>query len=128
MKSSLNGLIPFFPFLLSYLRLPSSELDPILDNSNVKIKVKLRLTVGQSVRKSWCHYCLTVTVLFLWGTLSDERTGSVFCICCCPLPAQSSSGPSPLVLETIFYCLRFVQLKRLSLSLYNPSARATQKT
>jgi hypothetical protein len=33
--------------------------------------------------------------------------GSVFCICCWPLPAQSFSGPSPLVLATIFYCLRF---------------------
>jgi hypothetical protein len=30
---------------------------------------------GQSVSKSWCdiYYCLTVTVLFLWGTLSDEK-------------------------------------------------------
>jgi hypothetical protein len=43
-------------------------------------------TDGQSVSKSWCrapsgthdqifsHYYLTVTVLFLWGALSDERT------------------------------------------------------
>jgi hypothetical protein len=36
-----------------------------------------------------------------------REDGSVFCICCCPLPAQSFSGPSPLVLVTIFYCLRF---------------------
>jgi hypothetical protein len=33
----------------------------------------------RSVSKSWCsapdiYYCLTVTVLFLWGALSDERT------------------------------------------------------
>jgi hypothetical protein len=27
--------------------------------------------------------------------------------CCWPLPAQSSSGPSPVVLVAIFYCLRF---------------------
>jgi hypothetical protein len=33
--------------------------------------------------------------------------GSIFCICCWSLPAQSFSGPSPLVLATIFYCLRF---------------------
>jgi hypothetical protein len=45
-------------------------------------------------------------VLFLWGALSDERTG-VFCICCWPLPAQSFSGPNPMRLATIFYCLRF---------------------
>jgi hypothetical protein len=41
-----------------------------------------------------------------WGALSNVRT-VVFCICCWPLPAQSSSGPSPLGLATIFYCLRF---------------------
>jgi hypothetical protein len=32
---------------------------------------------------------------------------SVFCICCWVFPTQSFSGPSPLVLTTIFYCLRF---------------------
>jgi hypothetical protein len=51
-------------------------------------------------------YCLTVTVLFLLGPLSDERKG-LFCICCGPLLAQSFSGPSSLGLATIFYCLRF---------------------
>jgi hypothetical protein len=45
----------------------------------------------RSVSKSWC----------LW--LED---GSVFCICCWPLLAQSFSSPSPLGLATIFYCLR----------------------
>jgi hypothetical protein len=33
--------------------------------------------------------------------------GSVFCICCWVFPTQSFSGPSALVLATIFYCLRF---------------------
>jgi hypothetical protein len=28
-------------------------------------------------------------------------------MCCWPLPAQSFSGPSPLGLQTIFYCLTF---------------------
>jgi hypothetical protein len=38
-------------------------------------------TDGQSVSMSWCraHFgtcdCLTVAALFLWGALSDERTG-----------------------------------------------------
>jgi hypothetical protein len=43
-------------------------------------------TDGQSVSQSWCraplwdswpdiYYCLTVTILLLWGALSDERTG-----------------------------------------------------
>jgi hypothetical protein len=36
-----------------------------------------------------------------------REEGSVFFMCCWPLPAQSFSGPSPLGLETIFYCLRF---------------------
>jgi hypothetical protein len=33
--------------------------------------------------------------------------GSVICTGCWPLPAKSFSGPSPLGLATIFYCLRF---------------------
>jgi hypothetical protein len=33
MKSSLHRIIPFLPFLLSHLRLPSPELDPFLNNS-----------------------------------------------------------------------------------------------
>jgi hypothetical protein len=36
-----------------------------------------------------------------------REDGSVFCICCWLLPAQSFSGPSPLGLATAFYCLRF---------------------
>jgi hypothetical protein len=44
---------------------------------------------------------LTVTFLIPW----DD--GSVFCMCHWPLPAQSFSGPSPLGLEPVFYCLRF---------------------
>jgi hypothetical protein len=47
-------------------------------------------TDSQSVSKSWCrapsgthdqifsYYYLTVTVLFFWGALSDERTGLSF--------------------------------------------------
>jgi hypothetical protein len=36
-----------------------------------------------------------------------REDGSVFCICCWPLLTQSFSGPSPLGLATIFYCLIF---------------------
>jgi hypothetical protein len=54
--------------------------------SKVKVKVTLRLTVSQSVlvlSPIWgsgpdIYYCLTVTVFFLWGALSDERTGPSF--------------------------------------------------
>jgi hypothetical protein len=36
-----------------------------------------------------------------------REDGSVFCMCRWSLPAQSFSGPSPLGLATVFYCLRF---------------------
>jgi hypothetical protein len=48
-----------------------------------------------------------VTVLFFVGRPLWRQDGSVFCICCWPLPARSSSYPSPLVLVTVFHCLRF---------------------
>jgi hypothetical protein len=54
------------------------------------------------------YYCLTATVLFFWGALSDERMG-VFFIFCWSSPAQSLSGPIPLVVATIFHCLKFYQ-------------------
>jgi hypothetical protein len=38
---------------------------------------------------------------------SDLEDGSVFYICCWPLPVQSFSGPSPLGLVTMFCCLSF---------------------
>jgi hypothetical protein len=49
-------------------------------------------------------------VLFLVGRPFRREDRSVFCICCWLLPAQSFSGPSPLGLATMFYCLRFVTL------------------
>jgi hypothetical protein len=71
MECSFHSLIPFLPFFLNHLRLPSPELDPIhfqahipagwrrnstlLDYRSVKVKVNvtLRLTFSQSVSKSW---------------------------------------------------------------------------
>jgi hypothetical protein len=77
----------------------------------------LRPTV-QSARPSWnkapiwglrpdLYYCQTDAGLLMWGALSDERMVSVVCSCGWPSPAQSFSGPSPVGLVTIFYCLRF---------------------
>jgi hypothetical protein len=71
---------------------------------------------GQSTSKSWCRapsgahdqillfdsYGLVFVGRPLW-----REEGSVFCICCWFSPAQSFSGPSPLDLATIFYCLSF---------------------
>jgi hypothetical protein len=92
-------------------------------------------------------YVLVSVGRFLW-----REDGSVFCMCCWPLPTQSFSGPSPLGLAAVIYCLRFeasvssppttrrvtvevfdpastrVTFKRPSSSLYNPSARTKQKT
>jgi hypothetical protein len=53
------------------------------NQSQVKVKVTLRLTVSQSVSpgvepQPEIYYSSTVTVLFLWGVLSDERTGLSF--------------------------------------------------
>jgi hypothetical protein len=47
----------------------------------VKVKVTLRLTVSQPVQlgdEPHIYYSLAVTVLLLWGALSDERTGLSF--------------------------------------------------
>jgi hypothetical protein len=64
----------------------------------VKVKVTLRLTVSQSVSKSWrrdpsgahdhiIYYSLTVTVFFFVGRPLWREDGSVFYICCWPSPA-----------------------------------------
>jgi hypothetical protein len=62
------------------------------------------LSRNKALRPDFC-YCQTVAGLLMWGALCDERAGLSFC--CCPSPAQSFSGPSPVGLTTIFYCLRF---------------------
>jgi hypothetical protein len=72
---------------------------------------------GQSASLSWnkapiwglrpdFYYYLSVAVLFMWGVLSDERTGSCLQLLLVS-PAQPFSGQSPVGLPTIFYCLRF---------------------
>jgi hypothetical protein len=110
-KYSYHSLISFLPLLLSHLRLPTPEIDPIL----ILVKVALRLTVSQSVSLgvepqmgSWpdIYYCYSYDFIFV-GRPPWRDDGSVFCICCWPLPAQSFSGLTPLVLAIIFYCLRF---------------------
>jgi hypothetical protein len=76
-------------------------------------------TDGQPASLSWSkaliwglrpdlYYMCDSYGLVLVGRPLRREVGSVLCICCWPLPAQSFSGPSPLGLETIFYCLRFV--------------------
>jgi hypothetical protein len=57
------------------------------------------------LRPDLYHLCDNYGLVLVGRPLWRE-VGSVFCICYWPLPAQSFSGPSPLGLETIFYCLR----------------------
>jgi hypothetical protein len=75
-----------------------------------------RLTVGRLVNLGVePHLGLMTRYLSLFGSYSLvfvgrplwQEDGSVFYICCWPLPAQSFLGPSPLGLAPIFYCLRF---------------------
>jgi hypothetical protein len=98
--------------------LTSSHIHTSLRNSTVKVKVKvtLRLMVSQSVSLGVEHHLGLMTGYLLlfdsYGLVFVGRPlwredGSVFCICCWSLPAQSFSGPSPSRLATVFYCLWF---------------------
>jgi hypothetical protein len=85
----------------------------------VKVKVMLRQTVSRPVFLGVKPH-LGPKARFL--LLSDScgfvdvgrpfwrEDGSVVCNCCWSTPEQSFSGPSPTVLMTIFYCLRFETL------------------
>jgi hypothetical protein len=75
-------------------------------------------TDGQSASLSWnkapvwglrpdFYYCQKVAGLFVWSVLSLTRGRVCLYNCCWPSPAQLFSGPSPVGLVTIFYCLRF---------------------
>jgi hypothetical protein len=75
------------------------------------------MTDGQSASLSWnkapiwglrpdFHCCQTVMGLLMWGALSDERSGLFIFTTVLVSPVQSFSGPSPVGLTTIFYCLR----------------------
>jgi hypothetical protein len=71
-------------------------------------------TDGQTASMSWSKaptWSLRPDLYYLCDSyglvLVGREVGSVFCMCCWPLPAQSFSGPSPLRLETIFYCHTF---------------------
>jgi hypothetical protein len=87
------------------------------ENSNqVKVKETLRLTVSRSVGLGLEPHLGPMTrylflsdsyVLVSMGRPLWREDGSVFCLCRWSLPAQTSSGPSPLGLATVFYCLRF---------------------
>jgi hypothetical protein len=78
------------------------------------VKVKVKVTLRLTVNKSWCrapsgaHDQIFITIwqlrscFFFCGAPLWRDDVSVCCICCWSSPAQSSSGPSPFVLATIF--------------------------
>jgi hypothetical protein len=119
-------------FLFNHLRLPTRQSSPILDFYDVwqhycslgtlelncckpSLSLILRPTVSRPVYLEIKHppgaydkIFITVRQLRVcWcGALSLLR-GRVFYNCSWPSPAQLFSGPSPVGLVTIFYCLRF---------------------
>jgi hypothetical protein len=71
------------------------------------------ITDSQSASLSWnkapiwglrpdINYCLTITVLFLWGALSDERTGLYFLYATGPRQCSPSWVWGPLVSRPYF--------------------------
>jgi hypothetical protein len=79
---------------------------------HVKVKVTFRLKVSQCVGLGveppiglMARYLLSFDS---YGRVFVGREDEpVFCICCWLLSVHSFSGPSPLGIRTIFYCLRF---------------------
>jgi hypothetical protein len=64
-----------------------------------KVEVILRLTVSQSVSLGVelqdIYYFLTITVLYFWGAVSDERTGLSFVYAAGPRQRSLSRVPVP---------------------------------
>jgi hypothetical protein len=79
----LDGVSDWISDPLTIYRSPPQATITVSLNYTLQVKVTLRLTVSQSVSlgvepQPDIYYCLTITVLFLWGALSDERTGLSF--------------------------------------------------
>jgi hypothetical protein len=100
--SSASLLYPYWLVIVS---------QPLMPTINKVVEATLRLTVSQYVLVSSTlvglatrYYflseccCLKFAVLYLWGALSDERTGLQFAV-------QSLNGPSRSEPLTIFYYL-----------------------
>jgi hypothetical protein len=101
--------------------------------ANQSINQSYIATDCRSISKSWClapsgaHDQIFITAWQLrscfCGAPLWREDGSVFCICYWPSPAQFFSGPSPLELATIFYCLSFA--RPVFTAYYIGSARTT---
>jgi hypothetical protein len=60
---------------------PQSQSQSQSHNTTDSQSVSQPVLVSSSIWVSWpdIYYCLIITVLFLWGALSDERMGLFFC-------------------------------------------------
>jgi hypothetical protein len=83
----------------------SSQSHIATDGQSVSLGVEPHLRFMTRYLFLFDSYGLVFVGRPLW-----REDGSVLCICCWPLPAQSFSDPSPLGFATIFYCLRFEEL------------------
>jgi hypothetical protein len=111
--SAINTLLNHFSFAVGT---PRSRLAPAAGDATIKFEARTYCTTdGQSVSQhvlvsstlvgllpryyflSVCC-CLKFAVFFLWGALSDERTGLQFAV-------QSLNGPSRSEPVTLLYCL-----------------------
>jgi hypothetical protein len=109
------------------LQLTHSLTNKLFTALTVKVKVTLRLTASQSVSQSvmvWSHiwgswpgisYCLTVTVLSLWGALSDERTGPSF------VRVIVCSNKSLAIMQNIFTILHVIRGNKFIYNMYRTS-------
>jgi hypothetical protein len=101
----------------------------------IPVKVTLRLTVSQSVSKSWCrapfgahdqiliiiYYRLTVTVLFLWGALSDERSDLSFVYAAGPCQRSLSRVRVPWDSRP-YFPVSELRLPRVTVHVFDPAS------
>jgi hypothetical protein len=103
----------------------------------VKFKVTVRLTVSESVNIDvephlglMTRYVLLFDrygLVFFCGRLLWREDGSVFYICCLPLPAQSFSRPYFTVSDLRLPFSSFPTTRRVTVEVFDPASTRVQK-